>query len=97
MSPLSEDRRKKIIEFSEKYDIIIIEDTPYRQLRFEGKTPPSLKSLDHTENVISLHTFSKIFVPGFRLGWVIANKDIIRKLTIAKQSVDLCTPPLLSS
>ncbi len=89
---LSLERRKKIIEFSEKYDIIIIEDTPYRQIRFEGEAPPSLMSLDNTNNVISLHTFSKIFVPGLRLGWVVAHPDIIRKLAIIKQSVDLCTP-----
>jgi len=49
-------------------------------------------SLDDTNNVVMLHTFSKIFVPGFRLGWVIAHPDIIRKLAFAKQSVDLCTP-----
>ncbi|MEQ8224716.1 MAG: PLP-dependent aminotransferase family protein [Candidatus Eremiobacterota bacterium] len=89
---LSLERRKKIIELSKKYDILIIEDTPYRELRFEGQSPPSLMSLDDTSNVVMLHTFSKIFVPGFRLGWVIAHADIIRKLAFAKQSVDLCTP-----
>ncbi|MEQ8186877.1 MAG: PLP-dependent aminotransferase family protein [Candidatus Eremiobacterota bacterium] len=89
---LSLERRKKIIELSKRYDILIIEDTPYRELRFEGQSPPSLMSLDDTNNVVMLHTFSKIFVPGFRLGWVIAHPDIIRKLAFAKQSVDLCTP-----
>jgi len=89
---LSLERRKKIIEFSEKYDVIIIEDTPYRQIRFEGEALPSLMSLDNTGNIISLHTFSKIFVPGLRLGWVVGHPDIIRKLAIIKQSVDLCTP-----
>jgi 2-aminoadipate transaminase len=89
---LSLERRKRIIELSHLFDIIIIEDTPYRELRFEGEEPPSLYKLDDTGNVISLHTFSKILVPGFRIGWVVAHKDIIRKLSIAKQSVDLCTP-----
>jgi 2-aminoadipate transaminase len=89
---LSLERRKKIIELSRKYSILIIEDTPYRELRFEGQNPPSLMSLDDTNNVVMVHTFSKIFVPGFRLGWVIAHPDIIRKLALAKQSVDLCTP-----
>ena len=89
---MSLERRKKIIELSHKYDVLVIEDTPYRQIRFEGEEPPSLMSLDHTDNVVSVYTFSKIFVPGFRLGWVVAHKDIIRKLTLAKQSVDLCTP-----
>lgn len=90
---LSGQRRKKIIELSRKYNVFIIEDTPYRQVRFEGEAPPTLYSLDKYSNVISLHTFSKIFVPGFRVGWVKARKEIISKLVIAKQSVDLCTPP----
>jgi 2-aminoadipate transaminase len=77
---------------SREYDVLILEDTPYRELRFEGKTPPCLASLDTTGNVISLHTFSKIFVPGLRLGWVIADPSIIAKLAVAKQSADLCTP-----
>ena len=80
---LSHERRKKIIELSHKYEVIIIEDTPYRELRFEGKAPPPLKAMDTTDNVISVHTFSKIFVPGLRLGWVVAHPDIIRKLTLA--------------
>jgi 2-aminoadipate transaminase len=64
---LSLETRKKIIELSKKYDILIIEDTPYRELRFEGQSPPSLRYLDDTNNVLRLHTFSNIFVPGFRL------------------------------
>lgn len=89
---LSAERRNKIIEFSKEYKVFIIEDSPYRQIRFEGEEPPSLYSLDKYSNVIALHTFSKIFVPGFRVGWVKARKEIISKLVIAKQSVDLCTP-----
>ncbi|HPZ08049.1 MAG TPA: PLP-dependent aminotransferase family protein [Candidatus Eremiobacteraeota bacterium] len=89
---LSQERRKKIIEISRTYDILVIEDTPYRQLRFEGTSPDSLMSLDNTNNIISVYTFSKIFVPGLRLGWIIAHPSIIRKLALAKQSVDLCTP-----
>lgn len=89
---LSHERRKKIIELSQKYDVLVIEDTPYRELRFEGEAPPPLKAMDTTDNVIAVHTFSKIFVPGLRLGWVVAHPAIIRKLALAKQSVDLCTP-----
>ena len=72
--------------------MLIVEDTPYRDLRFEGDAPPSLFQLTEPGNVIALHTFSKIFVPGFRIGWVVAHPDIIRKLAVAKQSTDLCTP-----
>lgn len=89
---LSLERRKKVIELCEEYNLFIIEDTPYRQIRFEGKDLPSLYSLDKKANVIQLQTFSKIFVPGLRVGWVKARKQIISKLAVAKQSVDLCTP-----
>lgn len=89
---LSTERRKKLIELSSEFDVIVVEDTPYRELRFEGEEPPSLRKLDTTFNVVSLYTFSKIFVPGFRIGWAIGHKDIIRKMVIAKQSADLCTP-----
>ena len=90
---LNTERRKKIIELSHEYNFLIIEDSPYRGIRFEGDAPPSMQSLDPLGNVISLYTFSKILVPGLRLGWVIAHKDIIDKLNVAKQPSDLCTPP----
>lgn len=90
---LSLERRKQLVEVSNKYDLLIVEDTPYRELRFEGEEPPSLFQLAEPGNIISLYTFSKIFVPGFRVGWVVAHPDIINKFTVAKQSVDLCTPP----
>ncbi len=86
------ERRKRLIELSQIYNLLIVEDTPYRDLRFEGDAPPALFQLTEPGNVISLHTFSKIFVPGFRVGWVVAHPDIIKKLAVAKQSVDLCTP-----
>lgn len=89
---LSFERRKKLIELAREYQVLIFEDTPYRELRYDGVEPPSLYSLDNSGNIISLHTFSKIFVPGLRVGWVVAHHDIIKKLTIAKQSTDLCTP-----
>ncbi len=88
-------RRKEIIELSHKYDVLLIEDSPYKQLRFEGKDQQSLYSMDGTGQVINLGTFSKIFVPGFRIGWVIAHKDIIDKFVVAKQNTDLCTSPFV--
>jgi len=89
---LTIERRKRLIELSKLFDVLIIEDTPYRELRFEGEEPPSLFKLDSDGNVVSLHTFSKILVPGFRIGWVVGHRDIIKKIAVAKQSVDLCTP-----
>jgi len=89
---LSEERRQQMVEIAEKYDLLIIEDEPYRPLRFEGKHLPSIKSLDKKGLVIYMATFSKILSPGFRLAYVVANEEIARKMVIAKQSVDLCTP-----
>ena len=88
-------RRKEILEIAKKYDILIVEDSPYKEIRFEGKDQTSLYALDNTGHVINLGTFSKIFVPGFRIGWVIAHPDIIDKFVMAKQGTDLCTSPFV--
>lgn len=84
-------KRRELIAVAQKYDLIILEDSPYKEIRFEGESFPTLYSMD-PERVILLGTFSKTFVPGFRLGWVMANEQIIDKLIVAKQSSDLCTP-----
>ncbi|OIO02861.1 MAG: hypothetical protein AUJ51_05435 [Elusimicrobia bacterium CG1_02_56_21] len=95
---LSAGKRERIIELSEKYDVAVIEDSPYRQIRFEGAAPRMLYRLDQdtrrTSNIISLFTFSKTFAPGLRLGIVLAHPQIIRKMEILKQSLDLCTSSL---
>lgn len=91
---MPESRRKEILEIAKKYDILIVEDSPYREIRFEGEFQKTLFQLDNTGQVITLGTFSKTFAPGFRLGWAIGNEEIIDKMVIAKQSIDLCTPTL---
>lgn len=90
---MSERRRKEILEIAHRYDIIIIEDSPYRELRYEGEEQKTLYELDGTGHVILMGTFSKIFCPGFRIGWVIGHPDILDKIVVAKQATDLCTPP----
>lgn len=85
-------RRKELIAIAEKYDLIIVEDSPYRQLRFEGKSEEPLLSLS-SDRVLSLFTFSKILLPGFRLGWMAGPPALIQKAIVAKQAVDLCAPP----
>jgi 2-aminoadipate transaminase len=92
---LPESRRLKIIEIAEKYDILIVEDSPYREVRFEGEPPKLMYELDTTGRVITLCTFSKIFAPGFRVGWVIGHPEILDKLVMAKQTADLCTSPFV--
>jgi 2-aminoadipate transaminase len=91
---MPESRRLEIIEIAKKYDILIVEDSPYREVRFEGKAQKTIFELDNSGHVILLGTFSKIFVPGFRIGWVVANEQIVDKFVTAKQSTDLCTPTL---
>lgn len=84
-------RRQEIIDVARKYDLIIIEDSPYKEIRFEGESYPTMYSMA-PERVVLVGTFSKTFAPGFRLGWVLAPKEIIDRLIVAKQSADLCTP-----
>lgn len=87
---MSLEQRKYMVKIARKYDLLIVEDSPYREIRFIGEPQPMLSSLA-PERTIMLGTFSKTFVPGFRLGWVIAPKHIIQRYNLAKQSSDLCT------
>jgi len=91
---MPESRRLEIIAIAKKYDVLIVEDSPYREVRFEGKAQKTIFELDNSGHVILLGTFSKIFVPGFRIGWVVADEKIVDKFVTAKQSTDLCTPTL---
>ena len=93
---IPEDRRTKILELAKQYHTFILEDSPYRQVRFEGKAPRTFYELDGgAGNVMTMFTFSKIFVPGFRLGFIIGKPEVIRKFVILKQAMDLCTSPTL--
>ena len=84
-------RRLDIIKIAIKYDVLIVEDSPYREIRFEGKHEPMIYQLDNTGQVITLGTFSKIVAPGFRIGWILAHPKILDKIVVLKQSADLCT------
>ena len=88
---LPESRRIRIIEIAEKYDLLIVEDSPYREVRFSGEPQRMMYQLDKTGRVITLSTFSKILSPGFRVGWVIGHPEILDKIAMAKQTADLCT------
>ncbi len=90
-----ESRRIRIIELAEKHDLLIVEDSPYREIRFEGESQRLMCQLDHTGRVITLCTFSKILSPGFRVGWVIGNTEILDRIVMAKQTADLCTSPFI--
>ena len=88
---MSLDRRKHLLELADEYDVLVVEDNPYGELRYSGEPLPSLKSMDRNNSVIYLGTFSKILAPGFRLAWMIAHEEIIKKSVLAKQGIDLCT------
>lgn len=85
----STERRIKLVELANKYDVAIIEDNPYGELRFEGEILPSIKHYDTEDRVIFLGTFSKIFCPGMRLGWVAASEELLHKFILVKQGADL--------
>lgn len=83
--------REMLVDLAQKHDFLIVEDSPYRELRYEGEDIPTMYSLS-PDRVIHLGSFSKIFAPGFRLGWAIAHPDILDKIYVCKQSLDLCPP-----
>lgn len=84
-------QRKVLIKLANEYDFLIVEDSPYRELRYEGEDVPTLYSLD-SDRVVHLGSFSKIMAPGFRLGWIFANPQILDRIYVCKQSLDLCPP-----
>ena len=88
---LTLEEREMLVMLAQKHDFLIVEDSPYRELRYEGEHIPTMYSLD-PDRVIHLGSFSKIFAPGFRLGWAIAHPDILDKIYVCKQSLDLCPP-----
>ena len=83
------ERRKAFMEAIKDYDIVVVEDNPYGELRFSGEDLPSLKALDTQGKVIYLGSFSKILCPGLRVAWICAEKDIIEKFELLKQGIDL--------
>lgn len=88
---MNEERREKLVNLAEEHDFLIMEDGPYNELRYEGDDVDPIISYDNSGRTIFLGTFSKIFAPGFRLGWVAGDEGFIRKMEIIKQSLDLCT------
>jgi 2-aminoadipate transaminase len=96
---LAAERRRELLEIAREYDLVIIEDNPYGMLRFEGEALPTIAALEQesgteADRVVYLGTFSKIFAPGVRLGWVHAQPGILHKINIGKQGADLCSSNL---
>jgi 2-aminoadipate transaminase len=88
---MSEPRRERLVELADEFDFLILEDDPYGSLRFEGEYIRPIKAFDESGRVIYASSFSKILSPGMRLGWIVAHPEIVRKLTIMKQTTDVHT------
>ena len=86
-------RRRAILEVADRHDLAVVEDHAYGELRYDGQHLPSLKSLA-PERVVFVHTFSKIFGPGLRLGWVAADRDLVARLGLLKLGTDQCSSAL---
>lgn len=91
---LSLPRRKRLIELANRHDVIVLEDTPYRHIRFAGETLPTLKSMDTEGRVIHLGSFSKVLVPGLRIGWAVAAPALLDKMALLKVAADTQTSTL---
>ena len=85
------EERQELVEFARREDLLIVEDSPYRELRYSGSDIPTIYSLA-PERTLHLGSFSKIFAPGFRLGWIIAEPELLEQIFVCKQALDLCPP-----
>ena len=85
------EERKEIVALAQGLDVVIVEDSPYRELRYSGEEVPTIYSLA-PERTLHLGSFSKIFAPGFRLGWIIGPEELLEQIYICKQALDLCPP-----
>ncbi|HEO8422589.1 aminotransferase-like domain-containing protein [Niallia sp. FSL W8-0635] len=85
---MSLERRKALVELANKYNVVIVEDSPYREIRYEGEDLPAIKSFDTEGRVIHIGSFSKILSPGLRLGWLIADSVLAEKLSLLKMASD---------
>ena len=83
--------REELVSFAREQDLLIVEDSPYRELRYSGEAVPTLYSMA-PERTLHLGSFSKILAPGFRLGWIIGPEALLEKIYICKQALDLCPP-----
>jgi len=84
----SVEKRKALAQLIREHDTLLIEDDPYRELRFDGTAAPSMRH-ELGEKAVLLGSFSKIVAPGLRLGWLCASREIMARLVVAKQASDL--------
>ena len=85
--------REEIVRIARELDVLIVEDSPYRELRYSGQPVKTIRELA-PERTLQLGSFSKIFAPGFRLGWIIGPEPLLEQIYVCKQCLDLCPPVL---
>jgi len=90
----SSENRQKVAEITAKYGVMVLEDDPYSQIRFEGEAVPPLKTFDKAGNVVYVASFSKIIAPSLRIAVAVADPAVIGRFVIAKQSTDVCAPSI---
>lgn len=88
---MSVEKRKRLYELALKYNVLILEDNPYGELRYRGETLPTIKSMDDKGIVVYAGSFSKVISPGMRVGWFVAPREIAQKLIVCKQGSDVHT------
>lgn len=88
---LSAERRRRMYDLAERYDVMILEDDPYGKLRYSGEPVPPIKTMDRGTRVIYTSSFSKVIAPGIRVAYICAPKALIAKMVVAKQCVDVHT------
>lgn len=91
---MSLEKRKQLYALAKQYNVLILEDNPYGELRVKGEHLPSIKSFDEDGIVLYAGSFSKIFAPGVRVAYVVAPSPIVAKMTVGKQASDVHTPVL---
>jgi len=88
---MPEKSRRKLVDLASEYDFLVLEDDPYGELRYVGEHIVPIKHFDDEGRVIYMSTFSKVLAPGLRVGWVVADPEVLKKIIVAKQSADVCT------
>lgn len=88
---MSLEKRKRMYELARQYNVLILEDNPYGELRYRGETLPTIKSMDEDGIVVYAGSFSKVISPGMRVGWFVAPLVLAQKLIVCKQGSDVHT------
>ena len=87
------EEREEVVRVARELDCLIVEDSPYRELRYSGEPVKTIREMA-PERTLHLGSFSKIFAPGFRLGWIIGPEPLLEQIYVCKQCLDLCPPVL---